>query len=47
MGGKIYRKMTVASADVNSGAYVLWDGTAADLPKAIVSSAAIPFIFPN
>jgi len=47
MGGKMYRKMTVASADVNSGAYVLWDETASDLPKAVVSSAAIPFIFPN
>ena len=47
MGSKLYRKMVVASADVNSGAYILWDEKASDVPKAVVSSASIPFIFPN
>ena len=47
MGNKIYRKMTVASVDVNNGAYTLWNEDCSDLPKAVVSSASIPFIFPN
>jgi len=47
MGGKIYRKMIVSSADANSGSYIIWDETASDVPKAVVSSASIPFIFPN
>lgn len=47
MGSKIYRKINVSSADVNSGAYILWDENASDVPKAVVSSASIPFIFPN
>ena len=46
-GGKIHRKITVSGVDVNTGSYHLWDETASDVPKAIVSSSSIPFIFPN
>lgn len=46
-GGEVHRKITVAGVDVNTGNYVLWDETASDIPKAVVSSASIPFIFPN
>jgi len=46
-GNKIHRKVSVAGVDVNTGAYHIWDETTEDLPKAVVSSASIPFIFPN
>lgn len=46
-GGKIHRKISVAGVDVNSGSYHVWDETASDVPKAVVSSSSIPFIFPN
>lgn len=41
------RKFVVASGEVNSGSYILWNETATDIPKAIVSSAAIPMLFPS
>ena len=47
MGGKLYRKLVVAAADVNSGAYLLFDEKTSDVPKAVVSSASIPLFFPN
>jgi len=46
-GGKVQRKITVAGVDVNTGNYHLWDETEPDVPKAVVSSSSIPFIFPN
>ena len=46
-GGKIHRKITVSGVDVTTGNYILWDETASDVPKAVVSSSSIPFIFPN
>jgi len=46
-GGKYHRKLEVASVDANSGSYVTWNETSYDLAKAVVSSAAIPFVFPH
>jgi len=46
-GGKIHRKIAVSGVDVNTGNYHVWDETEADISKAIVSSASIPFIFPS
>jgi len=46
-GGKIHRRIELAGVDVNTGNYVLWNENASDVPKAVVSSSSIPFIFPN
>lgn len=45
-GGKIHRRVNVASADANSGSYHLWNETEPLFSKAAVSSASIQFIFP-
>ena len=46
-GSAYHRKLVVSSVDANSGSYVTWNETSNDLAKAVVSSAAIPFIFPD
>jgi len=46
-GGVFHRKLTVASANVNTGAYTLFDEKDPEIVKAILSSASIPFIFPH
>lgn len=43
----VKRKIVVSCSDVNSGSYVIYDETSADPVKAVVSSAAIPFVFPH
>lgn len=40
------RKVVVSAVDVNSGAYLLYNETTPEPTKAILSSAAIPFVFP-
>lgn len=40
------KKWTVAAVDVNSGTYVNFDETVDSFPKAVVSSASIPAVFP-
>jgi len=45
-GGKIHRKVTVASADANSGNFHLWNETEPLFSKAALSSSSIQFIFP-
>ena len=39
--------MTVSCVDVNTGNYHLMDETVDDIVKAVISSASIPFAFPN
>ena len=46
-GGVFHRKLTVASANVNTGAYTLFDEKDPEIVKGILSSASIPFIFPH
>jgi predicted acylesterase/phospholipase RssA len=46
-GGVFHRKLTVASANVNTGAYTLFDEKDPEIIKGILSSASIPFIFPH
>ena len=41
------RKFVVSAVDVNTGSYKLYDETYEDPVKAVLSSAAIPFVFPN
>ena len=41
------RKFVVSAVDVNSGSYRLYDETYDDPVKAVLSSSAIPFVFPN
>ena len=41
------RRMMVAAVDVNSGAYKVYSETTDDHVKAVLSSSAIPFVFPN
>jgi hypothetical protein len=41
------RKMVVASVDANTGSYHTFNETIDDPMKAILSSASIPFVFPN
>ena len=43
----IYRKFIVSSVDANSGAYHLFNETTEDPMKGILSSASIPFVFPD
>jgi len=45
-GGKIHRKVTVASADANSGNFHLWNETEPLFSMAALSSSSIQFIFP-
>jgi len=40
------RKVVWNSADVNSGAYVQFNETTSDPVKAVLSSGAMPFVFP-
>ena len=47
MGKTFKRKIVVSSVDANSGSYVQWDENSADPMKAVLSSAAIPFAFPD
>mmetsp|Transcript_1538 Transcript_1538/g.2713 ORF Transcript_1538/g.2713 Transcript_1538/m.2713 type:complete len:338 (-) Transcript_1538:193-1206(-) len=44
---KIKRKIVVSCVDVNSGSYVVFNEKTTDIVNAVVSSASIPFIFPN
>lgn len=46
-GNTFHRKLTVSAANINNGNYEIFDEKSSDVPKAIVSSASIPFIFPN
>ena len=46
-GGAFHRKLTVASANVDTGAYTLFNETDPEIIKGILSSASIPFIFPH
>ena len=46
-GGKLKRKFVVSCSDVNSGSYVLFNESDSDPVKQIISSAAIPFVFPH
>lgn len=45
-GGKIHRRVNVASADANSGNYHMWNETEPLFSKAAVSSSSIQFLFP-
>ena len=47
MGKTFKRKLVVSSVDANSGSYIQWDENSSDPMKAVMSSAAIPFVFPN
>mmetsp|Transcript_26513 Transcript_26513/g.40485 ORF Transcript_26513/g.40485 Transcript_26513/m.40485 type:complete len:288 (-) Transcript_26513:187-1050(-) len=44
---EIKRKIAVSCVDVNTGDYVVFDETEPEIVKAVVSSASIPFAFPN
>ena len=46
-GGVFHRKLSVASANVNTGGYVLFNEQDPEIIKGVVSSASIPFIFPH
>lgn len=46
-GGKPKRKMAVSAVDANSGAYQVFNETVSDPIKAVMSSSAIPFVFPD
>lgn len=41
------RKIAVSSVDANSGSVIVMNETWSDLPKAVVSSASIPVLFPH
>jgi len=43
----IKRKMSVSCVDVNSGSYKVWNETSPDIVNRVVSSTAIPFVFPH
>jgi predicted acylesterase/phospholipase RssA len=43
----IHRKFVVSSVDANTGSYHLFNETTEDPMKAILSSASIPFVFPD
>jgi predicted acylesterase/phospholipase RssA len=45
-GGKIQRRVAVASADANTGNFHVWNETEPLFSKAAVSSSSIQFIFP-
>lgn len=44
---KIERKVALSCVDVVTGAYHVFNETTSDPPKAVLSSASIPFIFPH
>jgi predicted acylesterase/phospholipase RssA len=46
-GGEIKRKVVALTVDTNSGSTIQFNETEPDFVKAIMSSAAIPFMFPN
>lgn len=46
-GGVIKRKVVALTVDTNSGSTIQFNETEPDFVKAIMSSAAIPFMFPN
>jgi predicted acylesterase/phospholipase RssA len=46
-GGKYHRKIAVSAVDMESGNYEVYNETNPEPIKAIISSAAIPFVFPN
>jgi predicted acylesterase/phospholipase RssA len=46
-GGIWRRRFVVSTVDVNTGSYITLNETTTEAVKAIVSSASIPFIFPN
>jgi len=45
-GGKILRRVNVASADANTGNFHVWNETEKDFSRAAVSSSSIQFLFP-
>lgn len=47
MGGKIHRKIGIGAVDAQSGNYVVFNETDPDIIKGIMSSAAIPVVFPT
>jgi len=47
MGGNIYRKVGIGAVDANSGNYLVFNETDPEIIKGIMSSAAIPAIFPT
>lgn len=46
-GGVYQRKIAVSAVDMETGNYEVYDETNPDPIKAIISSASIPFVFPN
>ena len=46
-GGVLKRRVVVSAVDVNSGTYLNFNENEPDFVKAMMSSSAIPFIFPN
>ena len=46
-GGYWHRKIAVSAVDIESGNYVVYNETNPEPIKAIISSASIPFVFPN
>lgn len=46
MGGNIYRKIGIGAVDANSGNYLVYNETDPEIVKAIMSSSAIPGVFP-
>lgn len=47
MNDTFKRKLVVSSVDANSGNYIQWDEKSSDPMKGVLSSAAIPFVFPD
>lgn len=48
--GSLKRKMIVGTVDINTGNYVTFNEKSADIadmPRRVVSSASIPFVFPH
>ena len=46
-GGVLKRRVVVSAVDTNSGAYLNFNETEPDFVHAMMSSSAIPFVFPN
>ena len=47
MSDTLKRKLVVSSVDANTGNYIQWDENSSDPMKSVLSSAAIPFVFPD
>jgi len=47
LGGVIKRKIGLGTVDTNSGNYIVYNETDSQAIKGIMSSAAIPGVFPN